>query len=1077
MRKLEHSRMEPGEDPDTYFVRIEQLIDDLAVLDEPITQHRKMDVILNGLTSDYNLVKFQAMKDSELSLDDLMLMMRNLYVNGLIRRPGYTNHRGSAMFSDGSMTMDKSRLKCHGCGKFGHFKIDCRANTAGRGRPSRKVDTSSTKKATARNTWCSFHKSTSHNDSDCYKLKQLDTMQPRAGNKSHGNAHTAMAQTWHKKNGSDRMTHTRSPCVGNRNTPSAGNRRDNGREHKANTAVHTMQSYDEEQETEKHMYAGSDETHSDESMGFSFSVEDAQQVRTEPMQKAYAEEARTSRRATHQHSQNKATVRKVVPETTRRETVQPGGTENGWIPSVQEEEEEMETMGFAFASHISPTCEATNQNSQNMATVDTVVTTTREQAESGESERDTAPSAQGNTTSSPRETTNQNNRKTDMVEKVVTTTREQAESGETGRFTATSVGHEIPEEYSSPRETQTAFISTHQEHSLDMTMVVDSGASSHYVDDKLIKGIKTRMFEFKTLEKPSIITTAGMHQLHGTATGKLRVKVTDSHGEKKTVILPVTIVSGIGRHLFSSVAAQTRGFKTTISDDPSIENSTYKFPLHKKGQLFMINMEILERPRTAITQTALLSSQTTIWHQRLGHINEASMKTLRDQPGTGVSFKDPLTPCGTCALGKSAQKKHPKTSNETTTTPFELVFTDLAGPFKTALDGSRYISKFTDHNTRFKAVYTVHSKDQAFETLNYFIQDYVIPQGLRIQRLRCDKGGEYMAHYYQDFCKETGIVQEFAATNTPQQNGISERDGRTILNMTRCLLVDTGLPKYLWAELCATATYLINRAPHSALNGDSPYMRLYGKIPKLSALRVIGARAFVHIETHIHKLEKKAWEGVMVGYGKDSRSYRIYNPHNRRITESRNVTFIETPPRNLTKSKIDTSLAENEAEKDTAYEEDVLDHLSLIQSSSNGDTHQSKHFLSQLEEVRRNEPLHETGGASSTSVPPSEASFGQPSEMDQQQEENDQDITPSSSEQLSPTPEQRQYVVIPRQTRSAGPVQPTTEEDMNDNSRDVRALRPFLRSPGKRNYHRPCTRNTVTWTCFLCIHHANCSSI
>ena len=126
----------------------------------------------------------------------------------------------------------------------------------------------------------------------------------------------------------------------------------------------------------------------------------------------------------------------------------------------------------------------------------------------------------------------------------------------------------------------------------------------------------------------------------------------------------------------------------------------------------MVNMEILERLRTAITQTALLTSQTTIWHQRLGHINEASMKTLRDQPGIGVSLKDPLTPCGTCALGKSAQEKHPKTSNETTITPFKLVFTDLAGPFKTALDGSRYISKFTDHNTRFKAVYLHHTQQR-----------------------------------------------------------------------------------------------------------------------------------------------------------------------------------------------------------------------------------------------------------------------------------------------------------------------------------------------------------------------------
>ena len=59
----------------------------------------------------------------------------------------------------------------------------------------------------------------------------------------------------------------------------------------------------------------------------------------------------------------------------------------------------------------------------------------------------------------------------------------------------------------------------------------------------------------------------------------------------------------------------------------------------------------------------------------------------------------------------------------------------------------------------------------------------------------------------------------------------------------------------------------------------------------------------------------------MVGYGKDSRSYRIYSLI-RRNTEMWKVTLIETPPRNPTKSQIDTSLAENEAEEDTAYEED-----------------------------------------------------------------------------------------------------------------------------------------------------------
>ena len=173
-----------------------------------------------------------------------------------------------------------------------------------------------------------------------------------------------------------------------------------------------------------------------------------------------------------------------------------------------------------------------------------------------------------------------------------------------------------------------------------------------------------------------------------------------------------------------------------------------------------------------------------------------------------------------------------------TSAPFELVYTDLAGPLTPqAKDGAKYFSKFTDHHTRWKAVYPISSKSEALETLTYFTQDYVIPIKSRIQRLRCDKGGEYTADYYKNFCKVTGIQQEFAATNTPQQIGMSERDGRTIMNMVRCILIDTGLPKFLWGELCETAAYLINRFPHRSLNGRSPYSTLFGKEPNLSRLR------------------------------------------------------------------------------------------------------------------------------------------------------------------------------------------------------------------------------------------------
>ena len=91
-----------------------------------------------------------------------------------------------------------------------------------------------------------------------------------------------------------------------------------------------------------------------------------------------------------------------------------------------------------------------------------------------------------------------------------------------------------------------------------------------------------------------------------------------------------------------------------------------------------------------------------------------------------------------------------------------------------------------------------------------------------------------------------------------------------------------------------TAPYLANRTPHSALNMGTPYKTLRGKEATLQHLRTIGARAFVHIETHTKKLEDRSWEGRLCGYSQDTKAYRIYNEKTNKV-ESRNVVFIETP--------------------------------------------------------------------------------------------------------------------------------------------------------------------------------------
>ena len=74
------------------------------------------------------------------------------------------------------------------------------------------------------------------------------------------------------------------------------------------------------------------------------------------------------------------------------------------------------------------------------------------------------------------------------------------------------------------------------------------------------------------------------------------------------------------------------------------------------------------------------------------------------------------------------------------------------------------------------------------------------------------------------------------------------------------------------------------------------WRRRYGKKANLSHLKIIGARSFVHIKD-AKKMKPKSWEGMLCGFSEDEAlSYRVWNPKTQRVAESRNGTFIETPP-------------------------------------------------------------------------------------------------------------------------------------------------------------------------------------
>lgn len=115
-----------------------------------------------------------------------------------------------------------------------------------------------------------------------------------------------------------------------------------------------------------------------------------------------------------------------------------------------------------------------------------------------------------------------------------------------------------------------------------------------------------------------------------------------------------------------------------------------------------------------------------------------------------------------------------------------------------------------------------------------------------------------MAGYLDKYYLGTGISNNFASTNTPQQNGTSGGEGRTIASITRCLSKCVGFSKSLWGEMLFAATYLIDRMPHSALQTHASSNVLHGLPAKLGHLRKISARTFVRVETPTAKLDDKA---------------------------------------------------------------------------------------------------------------------------------------------------------------------------------------------------------------------------
>jgi transposase InsO family protein len=81
-----------------------------------------------------------------------------------------------------------------------------------------------------------------------------------------------------------------------------------------------------------------------------------------------------------------------------------------------------------------------------------------------------------------------------------------------------------------------------------------------------------------------------------------------------------------------------------------------------------------------------------------------------------------------------------------------------------------------------------------------------------IKHLRTNNGKEYLSKKFTSYLEEEGISRQLSVEYTLQQNGVAERANSTpLVEMARCMMLQTKLPKLLWAEAVNAALYVYTK--------------------------------------------------------------------------------------------------------------------------------------------------------------------------------------------------------------------------------------------------------------------------
>lgn len=291
-----------------------------------------------------------------------------------------------------------------------------------------------------------------------------------------------------------------------------------------------------------------------------------------------------------------------------------------------------------------------------------------------------------------------------------------------------------------------------------------------------------------------------------------------------------------------SVAVDICEIEEASPDDPEIaavkeclRGGQWKNPLTKPYEPFQNELgfigDTMIRGNKLVVPKKLRERMLQLAHE--DHPGESVMKRrLRDRawwPSMDRETKEHCTSCEGCQLVSFPSRPEPMNRRELPTKPWIDVAIDFMGP----LPSGEYLLVVIDYFSRYKEVEIMNriTASETVERLGKIFTRLGYPRTITL-----DNAKQFIGKEFENYCKIHGITLNHTAPYWPQENGLVERQNRSLLKR---LQISHGLGRD-WKRDLKDYLIMYYTTPHST-TGKTPTELCYGRTirSKLPAIQDI----------------------------------------------------------------------------------------------------------------------------------------------------------------------------------------------------------------------------------------------